>query len=107
MALSSDGRVYSWGTSKSGNLGLGDIRVRSEPTVITFPPEVDVMKKHSDNSNLTKIKAISCGSSHCLALSSNRKVFSWGNGQGGRLGHGDQIDKNTPTQIRFGKDLAT
>lgn len=27
-------------------------------------------------------------------------VYSWGNGQGGRLGHGDQIGKNKPEIIR-------
>lgn len=27
-------------------------------------------------------------------------MFSWGNGQGGRLGHGDLVGKNSPEQIK-------
>ena len=26
---------------------------------------------------------------HCLALTGGGEVYSWGNGDGGRLGHGD------------------
>ena len=46
-----------------------------------------------------KIKSIKSGASHCLALTDSGVVYSWGNGQGGRLGHSNVIGKNTPEQI--------
>lgn len=46
-----------------------------------------------------KICQIASGANHCLALSETKKVYSWGNGQGGKLGHGDLIGKSSPTQI--------
>jgi alpha-tubulin suppressor-like RCC1 family protein len=37
------------------------------------------------------IKDIACGANHCVALNSEgTTVYSWGGGQGGRLGHGDE-----------------
>ncbi|CAG5129600.1 unnamed protein product, partial [Candidula unifasciata] len=36
---------------------------------------------------------------HYLALTSEGDVYSWGNGDGGRLGHGDSISRDEPTLI--------
>ena len=47
---------------------------------------------------------ISCGSSHSLAIDNNGLIYSWGNGQGGRLGHNQEVGENAPRQI---KDLAS
>lgn len=43
---------------------------------------------------------ISCGSSHSLAIDSNGLIYSWGNGQGGRLGHNQEVGENAPRQIK-------
>jgi E3 ubiquitin-protein ligase HERC2 len=43
---------------------------------------------------------ISCGSSHSLSIDSGGKIYSWGNGQGGRLGHGAQVGENCPRKIK-------
>lgn len=34
LALSKDGRVYSWGCGDGGRLGLGDFTSRDEPVLI-------------------------------------------------------------------------
>jgi RCC1 and BTB domain-containing protein len=39
---------------------------------------------------------ISCGSSHSLAIDKAGKIYSWGNGQGGRLGHNKEVGENAP-----------
>ena len=48
-----------------------------------------------------KIIAVDSGQTHCLALTNRGQVYSWGNGQGGRLGHGDAIGQNVPELIQF------
>ena len=35
-----------------------------------------------------RIIDIQCGSKHTLAISSNQKIYSWGDAQGGKLGLG-------------------
>jgi alpha-tubulin suppressor-like RCC1 family protein len=47
------------------------------------------------------IKDIACGANHCIALENSGMVYSWGNGQGGRLGHGDDTGENVPKEIIF------
>jgi alpha-tubulin suppressor-like RCC1 family protein len=39
-----------------------------------------------------------------LAIDNNGLIYSWGNGQGGRLGHNQEVGENAPRQI---KDLAS
>jgi len=34
--------------------------------------------------------AVNSGGKHCLALSSEGEVFSWGEGEDGKLGHGNR-----------------
>lgn len=37
---------------------------------------------------------IACSANHCLALVRDlNQVYSWGGGDGGRLGHGDSSDR--------------
>jgi len=52
-----------------------------------------------------KIKDIAAGSNHCLAFDIASQVYSWGNGQGGRLGHGDETGQNMPKLIEAFKDM--
>lgn len=37
---------------------------------------------------------------HYLALTSDGEVYSWGVGDGGRLGHGDNFARPEPTKIQ-------
>jgi E3 ubiquitin-protein ligase HERC2 len=37
-------------------------------------------------------------------LDNNSALFSWGNGQGGRLGHGNETGENMPKEIMFFKE---
>lgn len=35
--------------------------------------------------------ACNSGGKHCLALSSDGEVYSWGEGEDGKLGHGNRV----------------
>ena len=43
--------------------------------------------------------AINSGGKHCLALSSEGEVFSWGEGEDGKLGHGNRTGCDRPRVI--------
>lgn len=42
---------------------------------------------------------MSCGHEHTIALDSHGNVYSWGQGEGGLLGHGDSKSQNSPKII--------
>ncbi|KAH3767529.1 ultraviolet-B receptor UVR8 [Pelomyxa schiedti] len=58
------------------------------PTVIQFP-EVN-----------TKVARITCGSYHILVLDDKGRVYSFGRGLNGVLGHGGENDEGTPRVIK-------
>ena len=47
------------------------------------------------------IKKIVCGGSHNFAITSFKEVFTWGYGQCGRLGMGDEITYAQPVKLSF------
>ena len=118
LVLCENGAVYSWGIGKSGSLGLGELHTvvpsaapggPKLPARIRFPLSEPGDADEAPNKAKggpgkegapIKIVAIASGQSHCLALTSTGAVYSWGNGQGGRLGHGDLVGKNSPEQIK-------
>lgn len=89
IALNDDGEVFSWGHGRNGRLGHANELTQLEPLRLSF---------HND----IKIKTISAGLNHSLAISINGDIFSWGSDKYGQCGHGltsgnDQI--LIPTRI--------
>ncbi|CAG9322858.1 unnamed protein product [Blepharisma stoltei] len=86
--ITESGRLYSWGNGTYGNLGHGSTDSYSKPTIV---------QALSD----TIIIGVSCGAKHVLITTKDFKVYSWGNGGHGRLGHGDTIGTATPKPIEY------
>ena len=49
-------------------------------------------------STLEKILQLSCGADHTLAYGASG-VWTWGNGSGGKLGMGDNTDRDEPCLV--------
>ena len=79
IALSSSGLVYSSGTNKYGQLGLGGFNGKFDEFTC-----IETLKKSGE-----KIVEISCGDSHVACRGSSGKVYTWGNNTNGQLGHGN------------------
>jgi alpha-tubulin suppressor-like RCC1 family protein len=94
-ALSSSGRVFTWGRNGAYALGDGTTENKSLPTEITSIFSLVVGER---------IVAISLGGFHSSALSSNGRVFTWGYNNFGQLGDNTTTNKSVPTEItsRFG-----
>eukprot|EP00250_Pteridium_aquilinum_P019086 c24287_g1_i1 orf=626-3934(+) len=96
--VTSSGQLFTYGDGTFGVLGHGD---RSSTF---FPKEVDSLK------GLKTIR-VSCGVWHTAAvvevmagpsgssICSSGKLFTWGDGDKGRLGHGDKEQKLVPTCV--------
>ncbi|CAN6854693.1 unnamed protein product [Brassica oleracea] len=79
--------VYSWGWGDFGRLGHGNSSDLFTPLPIKALQGV-------------RIKQIACGDSHCLAVTMEGEVQSWGRNQNGQLGLGDTEDSLVPRKIQ-------
>jgi alpha-tubulin suppressor-like RCC1 family protein len=91
LVVSEMGALFSWGYGASGQLGLGVVPTatysRHSPSPIKLPEGV-------------RIASASAGEAHSLAVSVDGRLYSFGFGGSGRLGHGaDTTDRPIPKLV--------
>ena len=84
-------QLFVLGDNYCGRLGLGDEAVNKQ---FTEPMELCAPDG-------TEWAQIVCGWCHTAAVSSNGDLFTWGNGDSGRLGHGDENDIHSPKKVKI------
>ena len=85
MALTSDGLALTFvGRGERGRLGHGDDRAE-----VPLPKVVEALRREH-------IVSISAGEEHSMALITESLLLTWGCGEYGRLGHGDDKDLSMP-----------
>jgi uncharacterized repeat protein (TIGR02543 family) len=89
LAVTTHGRVFSWGQNGSGQIGDGTTIQRNIPTLIQFS-ELQIGET---------IRLVNSGESHSFAISTNGRFFSWGLNFNGRLGDGSTTRRYIPTLI--------
>ncbi|KAK4788625.1 hypothetical protein SAY86_019944 [Trapa natans] len=91
VALTTSGHVYTMGSPVYGQLGN---------------PHADGKLPTRVEGKLSKsfVEEIACGAYHVVVLTSRTEVYTWGKGANGRLGHGDTVDRNSPTLVEALKD---
>ena len=45
------------------------------------------------------VREVACGSGHSAAITSKGELYTWGQGDHGRLGHGDTLNQAKPKQV--------
>ena len=81
-AVTADGVIYTWGNGNFGRLGYVDILKQ------TVPRQVVELKSH-------KIAKLSLGNYHAAAITEHGVLFSWGRGNSGQLGCGNQLNEDS------------
>ncbi|KAI5616862.1 putative E3 ubiquitin-protein ligase HERC3, partial [Silurus asotus] len=76
LALSEQGQVFAWGAGERGQLGLG-----TAEEAIRVPRLIKKLCEH-------RISQVICGNQHCIALSKDGQLFTWGQNSSGQLGLG-------------------
>jgi alpha-tubulin suppressor-like RCC1 family protein len=89
--LTENGEVYTCGSNKFGQLGLG--LANNENTT----------RNYATKTSLTGVTMIctGAGGTSILAATSANELYSWGNNQWGQLGLNNQTHTNTPTRVSF------
>ena len=93
LAVTTDGRVFTWGDGERGQLGLGrDVADGAAP--VCMPTQVQFGKREM-------IVRVAAGEVHSLACTSAGKLYAWGDGGDGRLGLDDESGRRrmTPTEL--------
>ncbi|KAJ8441301.1 hypothetical protein Cgig2_024813 [Carnegiea gigantea] len=89
IALTSSGKVLSWGRGASGQLGHGEV----VPNCL-YPKSVESLASF-------RITHVSAGWNHSGFVSDSGCLFTCGDGSFGQLGHGDYQSSNTPLEVSF------
>ncbi|XP_064402454.1 uncharacterized protein LOC135348191 [Halichondria panicea] len=87
--ITSEGQLYAWGYNRSHNV-LGMIKEASpfETVPVQVPIECGV-----------RFNQVACGYNYTYAIASDGSCWSWGTGAHGVLGHGDTLERTSPTKI--------
>ena len=89
LALTSEGRVFSWGSNNNGQLGNDSTTSSKVPIAV-----------HTSGALAGKrVVAIAAGYSHSLALTSEGQVFAWGSNWVGKLGNNSTISSQVPVAV--------
>ena len=86
LALTADGAVWSWGDGGYGQLGHGDQQEQQ------LPKKIEALAGR-------RVVAVSAGYFHSLATTADGAVWSWGDGDDGQLGHGDEQHQLLPKEV--------
>ncbi|KAG2457008.1 HERC2 ligase, partial [Polypterus senegalus] len=93
-AVTVDGELYTWGRGNYGRLGHGSSEDQTTPMLVTGLKGLKVID-------------VSCGSgdAQTLAVTENGQVWSWGDGDYGKLGRGGSDGCKTPKLVEKLQDL--
>ena len=95
--ITDEKQILMFGSNEANQLGIGlqtkrKIQYSSLPVVVKCP---------------VKFIAISCGTNHSVGISENRMAYSWGWGEHGRLGHGDEERRVQPELIKHLSEIGS
>ncbi|KAK5867920.1 hypothetical protein PBY51_012375 [Eleginops maclovinus] len=90
--LTKDGAVFTFGSGQYGQLGHNLFSDELRPRLVAELWGVKVTK-------------IACGRHHTLVLTDSKRVYSFGCGEQGQLGHGEESHPSVPLPVQLPKDI--
>ncbi|KAF3539615.1 hypothetical protein F2Q69_00018716, partial [Brassica cretica] len=88
VLVTKQGESFSWGEESEGRLGHGvDSNIQN-------PKLIDAL-------NTTNIELVACGEFHSCAVTLSGDLYTWGKGDFGVLGHGNEVSHWVPKRVNF------
>ena len=78
VALSKEGHVFTWGLGRDGQLGHGDGEDQQAPRQV-----------EPERFGGERVVFVAAGGHHTVAVTAGGRLYTWGYGGPGELGHGD------------------
>ncbi|XP_053573264.1 probable E3 ubiquitin-protein ligase HERC1 isoform X5 [Bombina bombina] len=88
LGFTTEGEVFSWGDGDYGKLGHGNSSTQKYPKLVQGTLQGKV------------VVCVSAGYRHSAAVTEDGELYTWGEGDFGRLGHGDSNSRNIPTVVK-------
>lgn len=79
--VTGDGRLFIWGSGKTGRLGLDSDATQTAPTQVVG--QLAELRRQG-----IRVKSVSCGYDHSACITQDGRVVIWGRGSRGQLGLG-------------------
>ncbi|KAM7396240.1 hypothetical protein PAMP_019297 [Pampus punctatissimus] len=89
--LTKDGVVFTFGSGQHGQLGHNSFRNELHPRLVAELWGAKIIK-------------IACGRHHTLVMTDSRRVYSFGCGEQGQLGHGEESHPSVPLPVQLPQD---
>jgi len=98
LGLKSDGSLWAWGDNISGQLGDGTGVTSSKDRPVKITSAID---SNGNTVAFGNVISFAAGYYHALAVTSDGKLWAWGDNGFGQLGNGDDTgaDKLLPVQV--------
>ena len=113
LAVTNMGLLYSWGAGTNGKLGHNDEAPRALPTLVEALAPLHPPSAELQTASLTPALAYlrrgrggavvvqaEAGCEHSAAITLDGELHTWGHGDSGRLGHGDNRTEQSPRQVK-------
>ena len=100
-----DGKMWSFGCPQYGQLGHGDdheYNMKEGTVKLAYEPQPTPKMIRSGDLNAEKdykVVKVCCGHNHVACFCEDGKLYTWGNGGYGRLGHRVQKDEFSPKMV--------
>ncbi|RLN96356.1 hypothetical protein BBJ28_00007921 [Nothophytophthora sp. Chile5] len=93
-------RLFTWGSNRYGQLGLGDFSSRSQPEEVRFALATlsshrrALRVKHTVQRGGNNVTHVACGAAHTLFVTHQQQILGMGYNQAGQLGLGHQLQQH-------------
>ncbi|KAK4532772.1 hypothetical protein CCYA_CCYA13G3629 [Cyanidiococcus yangmingshanensis] len=106
LAVTSDGRLFSWGGGKNGRLGTGTELRSFLPWPVSHvhekvPGQPENVRRSLAIPSECRIVTIECGYHHSMVVSASGTLYTCGWGAYGQLGHGSRADELSLLAVAF------